>query len=103
MKNVGAAISRPRFEEITKKNIMEDKQMKSINPELKQYIETEILPHYDVNNIGGHGKEHIQTVIERSFEIINEFELDVNKDMVYTIAAFHDIGYKENPEEHEEV
>ena len=77
--------------------------MKSINPELKQYIETEIFPKYDANNIGGHGKEHIQTVIERSFEIINEFELDVNKDMVYTIAAFHDIGYKENPEEHEEV
>lgn len=77
--------------------------MKSINLELKQYIETEILPQYDANNIGGHGKEHIQTVIERSFEIINEFELDVNKDMVYTIAAFHDIGYKENPEEHEEV
>ena len=23
--------------------------------------------------------------------------------MVYTIAAFHDIGYKENPDEHEEV
>lgn len=75
--------------------------MEDINKELKQYIESSILPQYD-DNIGGHGKEHIETVIQRSFEIINEFGLDVDKDMVYTIAAFHDIGYKENPDQHEE-
>lgn len=75
--------------------------MESINQELKQYIESTILPQYD-DNIGGHGKEHIESVIQRSFEIISEFELDVDKDMVYTIAAFHDIGYKENPDQHEE-
>ena len=47
--------------------------------------------------------DHIETVIKRSFEIVKEFNLDVDKNMVYTIAAFHDIGYKENPDEHEEV
>lgn len=75
--------------------------MENINKELKQYMESNILPQYD-DNIGGHGKEHIETVIQRSFEIIEEFDLNVNKDMVYTIAAFHDIGYKENPDKHEE-
>lgn len=77
--------------------------MEQISNELKQYIEEKILPEYDTNNIGGHGIEHIKKVIQRSFDIIEEFKLNVNKDMVYTIAAFHDIGYKENPEKHEEV
>lgn len=77
--------------------------MNEINKELKQYIEQRILPQYEINNIGGHGIEHIKTVIERSFEIIKQFNLDINKDMIYTIASFHDIGYKQNPDKHEEV
>ena len=77
--------------------------MEEINKNLKEYIEKNVLSQYDINNVGGHGKEHIETVINRSFEIVNEFHLDVNKDMVYTIAAYHDIGYRENPDQHEEV
>lgn len=77
--------------------------MEEVNQNLEDYIEKNVLPQYDANNVGGHGKEHIETVINRSFEIVKEFNLDVNKDMVYTIAAFHDIGYKENPDQHEEV
>lgn len=77
--------------------------MEQINEQLKKYIDENVLPQYDLNNIGGHGIQHIQTVIARSFELAEEFELDVNPDMVYTIAAFHDIGYKINADEHEEV
>ncbi len=77
--------------------------MKKINGKLREYIERNVLPQYDTNNIGGHGINHIRTVIERSFEIINEFNLDVDPNMIYTIAAFHDIGYKEDPDNHEEV
>lgn len=73
-----------------------------MNEELKQYIDKNILPKYD-DNIGGHGIDHIKTVIDRCFEIIKEFDLDVDESMIYTIAAFHDIGYKQNPDEHEEV
>ncbi len=73
-----------------------------MNKELKQYIDENILPKYD-DNIGGHGINHIKTVIDRCFEIIEEFNIDVNEDMIYTIASFHDIGYKENPDEHEEI
>ena len=64
--------------------------MKGINLELQKYIEEQILPLYD-NNIGGHGISHIKFVIERSFELINEFKLNLNLNMVYTIAVFHDI------------
>lgn len=74
----------------------------NITSELKKYIEENIFKEYDTN-IGGHGIEHILTVIERSFEIIKEFNLDVNHDMVYTIAAFHDIGYKYDPDNHEQL
>lgn len=77
--------------------------MEEVSYDLKQYVEENVLPKYDSNNVGGHGVPHIRTVINRSFEIISEFGLDVNKDMVYAIAAFHDIGYRENPDEHEEV
>ncbi len=77
--------------------------MEKINKQLKQYIEENILPQYDLNNIGGHGIDHIKTVMIRCFEIIEEFKLDINKDMIYTIAAFHDIGYKKDPDKHEEV
>ena len=78
--------------------------MLKVDEKLKKYIEEKILPLYEENNIGGHGKAHIEAVIARSFELIEEFEelkkLDSN--MVYVIAAFHDIGYKTNPDEHEE-
>lgn len=73
-----------------------------IDIELKNYIENNILPLYD-SNIGGHGIDHINFVINRSFELVKEFKLDVDLNMVYVIAAFHDIGYKTNPDEHEEV
>lgn len=76
--------------------------MKNIKPELREYIEKEVLPQY-TNNIGGHGPDHIRTVIDRSFEIIEEFNLDVDPNMIYTVAAFHDIGYKVDPDKHEEI
>lgn len=76
--------------------------MNEINGELREYIERNVLPQYDTN-IGGHGIDHIRIVIERCFEIISEFNLDVDPNMIYTIAAFHDIGYKEDPDNHEQV
>ena len=76
--------------------------MDRVNRKLRNYIEENVLTLYD-NNIGGHGIEHIKTVIDRSFELVDVFNLDVDLNMVYVVAAFHDIGYKENPDEHEEV
>lgn len=70
--------------------------------EVIEYLGNNILPLYD-NNIGGHGKEHILSVVQRSFEIVDEFNLDVDLNLVYTIAIFHDIGYKIDPDIHEEI
>lgn len=76
--------------------------MFKINQELKKYIEENIFPLYN-NNVGGHGIEHIQFVIDRSFQLIHEFDLNVNYNMVYVIAVFHDLGYPIDKENHEKV
>ena len=69
---------------------------------IKKYIEETIFPEYQKNE-KAHGIEHIQYVIARSFEIVEENALDVNSNMVYTIAAYHDIGHHINDEKHEEI
>lgn len=74
-----------------------------INKKLKKYIDNKITIKYKDNNYGGHGWEHIQDVIKRSFELIEKFNLEVNPDLVYTIAAYHDIGYRQDPDNHEQV
>ena len=72
----------------------------NINKELQNYIENNIFTEYEKNE-KGHGIEHIKYVIERSFELVKENNLDVNLDMVYTIAAYHDIGHYIDFKRHE--
>lgn len=72
----------------------------NINKELKEYIENSIFPIYEKNE-KGHGIEHIKYVIKRSFELVKENNLDVNYDMVYAIASYHDIGHHIDSKKHE--
>lgn len=71
-----------------------------INDELKKYIEENIFPEYSKNE-PAHALGHIQYVIDRSFKLVEENNLDVNPNMVYTIAAYHDIGHHINSKTHE--
>lgn len=80
---------------------VKEKKTSRINPELKEYVEREIFPEYEKNN-DGHGINHIVQVLKRSFTLSKQLK-DINLDMVYTIAAFHDIGHHINKEEHEIV
>lgn len=70
-----------------------------INKDLKEYIEKNIFPIYDKNE-KGHGIEHIKYVIERSLRFSTQFE-NINLDMIYTIAAFHDIAHHIDKDNHE--
>lgn len=72
----------------------------NINKELQTYIEKTLFPEYNKNE-KGHGIDHIKYVIERSFQLVEENNLDVNLDMVYTIAAYHDIGHHIDSKTHE--
>lgn len=69
-----------------------------MNKELVDYIEKEIFPLYNKNE-EGHGLKHIETVIERSLKFAKDY--DVNIDMVYTIAAYHDLGHHIDRKIHE--
>ena len=71
-----------------------------INEELKKYIEGNVFPEYDKIE-KGHGIDHIKYVINRSFELVKDNDLDVNLDMVYVIAAYHDIGHHIDSKTHE--
>lgn len=62
--------------------------MKTISKELKDYIEKNIFPKYE--KLYGHGLLHINYVIEHSLIIAKDY--NVNIDMVYCIACYHDLG-----------
>ena len=62
-----------------------------INPVLKDYVEHHIFPKYQKND-GGHNLAHIKEVIRRSFELNDEFSLGLDPNLIYTIAACHDLG-----------
>lgn len=70
---------------------------RTINNSLVQYIEQEILPRYEHYD-AAHQRDHIDAVILRSLELAKHY--DVNVDMVYAIAAYHDTGICEGRETH---
>ncbi|MBR2952746.1 MAG: HD domain-containing protein [Clostridia bacterium] len=70
-----------------------------MNKDLIKYIENKIFPEYSKNE-NGHGIEHINYVIERCFKFAEQFD-DIDLDMLYTIAAFHDIGHHIDKKNHE--
>ena len=67
---------------------------------MKQYIEQEIIPRYDHFD-QAHQRDHVMMVIQQSLDIASHLDVDV--DMVYTIAAYHDTGLCEDREHHHEV
>ena len=75
--------------------------MDFINKDLKEYIENEIFPIYEKND-AGHNIEHINYVIERCMKFAPQFK-NINLNMLYTIAAFHDIAHHIDKDNHEKL
>ena len=71
--------------------------MTTIHQPLREYIETEILPRYN-NFDPAHQIGHAREVISQSLQLAAHYEVDMN--MVYTIAAYHDTGLCEGREMH---
>ena len=71
-----------------------------LNKEIISYIESEIIPHYDSFD-AAHRRDHVSMVIKQSLEIAEHLDVDLN--MVYVIAAYHDTGLCEGREHHHEV
>lgn len=68
-----------------------------VNPAIIAYIEQEILPRYDHFD-AAHQRNHADEVIERSLALAKHYEVD--NDMVYAIAAYHDTGLCEGRDTH---
>lgn len=64
---------------------------------LKEYIESEIIPRYD-NFDGAHRRDHVRSVIGQSQELSRYY--DVNPEILYAAAAYHDLGLCEGREKH---
>ena len=64
---------------------------------LKEYIESEIIPRYD-NFDGAHRRDHVRSVIRQSQELSKYY--DVNPEILYAAAAYHDLGLCEGREKH---
>ncbi|MBO7049471.1 MAG: HD domain-containing protein [Bacteroidaceae bacterium] len=56
---------------------------------LVEYIESVIIPMYDGFD-AGHGREHVEAVIAEAVRLAGFY--DVDADMVYAAAAYHDTG-----------
>ena len=70
-----------------------------ISNALEEYIQNNIFPIYNKND-QGHNLEHIKYVINRSIKFANTIP-DINYNIVYTVAAYHDIGHHIDPKKHE--
>ena len=68
-----------------------------VNPAIITYVEQEILPRYDFFD-AAHKRNHAEEVIERSMALAEHYEVD--KNMVYAIAAYHDTGLCEGRDTH---
>ena len=68
-----------------------------VNPTIIAYIKQEILPRYEHFD-AAHQRNHANEVIERSLALAKHYDVDEN--MVYVIAAYHDTGLCEGRDTH---
>lgn len=69
-----------------------------IDNELVEYVEKNVFPQYEGVD-PAHDLRHIQTVIDNSLRIAATLDVDMN--MVFAIAAYHDVGIRHGRENHE--
>ncbi len=75
------------------------KNIEDVEPTLRNYIEENVLPSYR-DYEASHNREHIETVIGNSLHLIEDLNADADIDMVYTVAAYHDIGIRYGRSDH---
>ena len=73
----------------------------TINKDLENYIKNEVLPQYEKND-SGHSLEHIDYVLKRCFKFAEQFK-NIDFNLLYTIATFHDIAHHIDKKNHEKL
>ena len=72
--------------------------MKPVSQGIIDYVEREIIPRY-ASFDKAHQENHVRMVIEQSLKL-SEHTPSMNSDMIYIIAAFHDLGLVNGRENH---
>ena len=73
---------------------------RNLSAELINHIESEILPRYEAFD-KAHDRRHALMVMSNSLRLAQHYDVDVQ--MVYTIAAYHDLGLEAGREQHHTV
>lgn len=68
-----------------------------VRPEIVDYVEGSIIPRYDAFD-KGHQRDHAKYVISQSMRLASFY--DVDPELVYVAAAFHDTGLCEDRKTH---
>ena len=71
--------------------------MNMLNQDLVRYIEDEVIPRYTSFD-KAHREDHVRNVIEKSMNMSVHYDVDEN--MLYAAAAFHDTGLVDGREVH---
>ena len=71
--------------------------MDRIAKSLRQYIEAEIIPRYDTFD-KAHRRDHVETVIDQGLRLSANYDVDPN--IIYAAAAYHDTGLVEGRDVH---
>lgn len=71
-----------------------------LSAELINHIESEILPRYEAFD-KAHDRRHALMVMSNSLRLAQHYDVDVQ--MVYTIAAYHDLGLEAGREQHHTI
>ncbi len=71
-----------------------------LSAELINHIEGEILPRYEAFD-KAHDRRHALMVMSNSLRLAQHYDVDMQ--MVYTIAAYHDLGLEAGREQHHTV
>lgn len=72
--------------------------MKPLSAEIIEYVEREIIPRY-ASFDRAHQESHVRMVIEQSLKLAEHIP-SMNTDMIYAVAAFHDLGLINGRENH---
>lgn len=71
--------------------------MNNVNQDIVRYVEGKIIPQYSGFD-RAHNVEHAKSVIAESLRLAAHYDVDTN--IVYVVAAYHDIGLKNGREVH---
>lgn len=65
--------------------------LKDVDLKLRDYVEKKVFPLWELND-KGHGPIHRTEVIRRIFALNETFQLNLNPNMLFVIASYHDVG-----------